>query len=243
VPRNLQRYLVAGVLTLIPLWVTWIALSFLLGQLSSFGRPWVQGLARAVRGFSPAVAEILLHPWFETLLALLLTLLGLFVLGWATTHVIGRRVLRYFERLLDRIPLVQAIYGSVKKLVSAFQMKPGGVQRVVLIDFPSRQMKAVGLVTRTVFDYQTGKELAMVYVPTTPNPTSGYMEIVPVERLTPTDWTVEEAMLFIVSGGTSGPERFAFGETRAPDAEADPGGAAEYARSTEDALGRPVSRP
>jgi uncharacterized membrane protein len=54
----------------------------------------------------------------------------------------------------------------------------------------------------------------MVYVPTSPNPTSGYMEIVPVERLTPTDWTLEEAMRFIISGGTAGPQRVSFGELR-----------------------------
>jgi len=215
---NLQRYLVAGVLTLIPLWVTWIALAFLLSQLSSIGRPWVQGFARAVRAFAPDVADLLLRPWFEALLALLITLIGLYVLGWATTHVIGRRILRHFENALSRIPLVQAIYGSVKKLVSAFQVTPGGVQRVVLIDFPSPEMKAVGLVTRTVVDPVTSRELAMVYVPTSPNPTSGYMEIVPVERLTPTDWTLEEAMRFIITGGTSGPDHVAFGESRSPAA-------------------------
>lgn len=213
---NPRRYLVAGVLTLIPLWVTWIAVSFLLTLLSNIGRPWVQGGARAVGVVAPGLAEMLLHPWFETLLALLVTLLGLYLLGWATTHVIGRRVLRRIEDAVNQIPLVQVIYGSVKKMISAFQAKPGGVQRVVLIDFPSPQMKAVGLVTRTVVDPSTGRELAMVYVPTTPNPTSGYMEIVPVERLTPTDWTLEEAMRFIVTGGASGPDRIVFGETSPP---------------------------
>jgi len=208
---HLQRNLITGVLTLTPLWVTWIALDFLLGLLAGFGRPWVQGVAHVVDAVLPGLARVLLHPWFETVLALAIVLIALYLLGWAATHVIGNQVLRQFERLVDRIPLVQAIYGSVKKLVAAFQFKPGGVQRVVLIDFPSREMKAVGLVTRIVVDTQTGKDLAMVYVPTTPNPTSGYMEIVPVERLTPTDWTLEEAMRFIITGGTSAPDRLSFG--------------------------------
>ena len=67
-------------------------------------------------------------------------------------------------------------------------------------------MRAVGLVTRTLEDEQTGEKLAAVYVPTTPNPTSGYVEIVPVSRLVSTDWTLDEAMNFLVSGGAVGPE-------------------------------------
>jgi uncharacterized membrane protein len=217
---HLQRYLIAGVLTLIPLWVTWISLTFLFSLFADLGRPLVLGFARGADAVAPGLAEILRHPWFEPVLALVITLLGLYLLGWATTHVIGSRLIRYFEGFLDRIPLVKVIYGSVKKVVTAFQAKPEGVQRVVLLDFPSRGMKAVGFVTSTVIDGETGQELAMVYVPTTPNPTSGYMEVVPVERLTPTDWSLEEATRFIITGGTSAPDHVVFGEE--PAEEHDP---------------------
>jgi len=64
----------------------------------------------------------------------------------------------------------------------------------------------VGLVTRTFRDAHSGRPLAAVYVPTTPNPTNGYVEIVPVERLTSTDWTIDEAMNFVISGGAVAPE-------------------------------------
>jgi uncharacterized membrane protein len=84
------------------------------------------------------------------------------------------------------------------------------VERVVLIEFPNEKMKTIGLVTRTMTDSDTGQKLAAVYVPTTPNPTSGYLEIVPVNRLVSTDWTIDQAMNFVVSGGAIGPERFAF---------------------------------
>ena len=93
---------------------------------------------------------------------------------------------------------MQTIYGSTKKLLSVLQQKPEKLQRVVLIEFPSPEMKTVGFVTRIMKDQTSGKELAAVYVPTTPNPTSGYLEIVPVEKLISTDWTVEEAMTFII---------------------------------------------
>ena len=71
-------------------------------------------------------------------------------------------------------------------------------------------MKTVGFVTRTLQDQNTGEELAAVYVPTTPNPTSGYLEIVPVDQLIATDWTVDEAMNFIISGGAVAPENIPF---------------------------------
>jgi len=88
---------------------------------------------------------------------------------------------------MNRIPLVQTIYGGVKKLLAALQQKPDRVQRVVLIAFPTPEMKTVGFVTRVLTDHQTGRELAAVYVPTTPNPTSGYLEIVPLDKVTSTD--------------------------------------------------------
>ena len=99
---------------------------------------------------------------------------------------------------------------SARKLLDMLETKPGSTQRVVLIDFPHRDMKSVGLVTRVIREEGSGRELAAVYVPTTPNPTSGYLEIVPVELLTPTDWTVDQAMSFIISGGAVAPDAMPF---------------------------------
>ena len=74
-------------------------------------------------------------------------------------------------------------------------------------------MKTVGFVTRSMTDMKTGKKLVAVYVPTTPNPTNGYLEIVPVEHVVSTDWSVDEAMNFIISGGAVGPEEVDYGFT------------------------------
>ena len=210
---HIRRYLISGIATVIPLWVTWLLLDFVLTQLSKFGRPWVRALAGSIDERWPKVAELLLHPWFVNGVAVLLVLIALYLLGWAVNRVIGKRMLDLVEQLFDRVPLVQTIYGSVKKLVRALQQEPGGVQRVVLIDFPSQDMKAVGLVTRLLTDTVTGEKLAAVYVPTTPNPTSGYLEIVPVARLVPTDWTIDEAMNFLISGGAVAPEEIQYRAT------------------------------
>lgn len=82
---------------------------------------------------------------------------------------------------------------------------------MVLIGFPSEEMRTVALVTRTLVDRASGEELAVVFVPTSPNPTSGYIEIVPMSKVVPTDWTLDDAMRFIISGGTNAPGQIDFG--------------------------------
>jgi uncharacterized membrane protein len=67
-------------------------------------------------------------------------------------------------------------------------------------------MKVVGFVTRVMIEDGTGREMAAVYIPTTPNPTGGYLEVVPLDELTPTDWTMDQAMAFIISGGAVAPD-------------------------------------
>lgn len=201
-----KRYLLAGTLTSIPLLITWFVFTIVLGQLSALGTPGVHMLARAVGPFAPAVAELLMHPWFAALLSILLTVGALYLLGWAATHVLGREIIAFFDRVMHHIPLVQTIYGGTKKLLAVLQQQPDQVQRVVLIEFPSPEMKAVGLVTRVFTEVGTGRQLAAVYVPTTPNPTSGYLEIVPLEKLVSTDWTMDQAMTFIISGGAVAPD-------------------------------------
>lgn len=205
---HLRRNLISGIVTVIPLWITWLLVDFVLRQLSKFGAPWVRALAGSVNESWPLAAALLLEPWFQNLLAIVLVLLALYALGWTAHRVVGRRILAAIEGFFDRLPLVQTIYGSAKKLVTALhQPEPGRVQRIVLIDFPSSELKAVGLVTATLQDASTGEELAAVYVPTTPNPTSGYVEIVPTGRITPTEWTMDEAMNFLISGGAVAPPR------------------------------------
>jgi uncharacterized membrane protein len=208
---HIRRYLIAGILMLTPLWVTWLVLDFLFTQLSRMGRPWVHAFTNAIDKIAPGAAAFLWDTWIESAVAALLTLFLLYAIGWATSRVLARQVIARIEGLVARIPLVQVIYGSTKKLLAALQTKPDRVQRVVLIDFPAAPLKTVALVTRVVKDTRTGRDMAIVYVPTSPNPTSGYMEIIPVDHITPTDWTLDEAMRFVITGGTSAPDRIDFG--------------------------------
>ena len=216
--RNAQRYLLTGILSVIPLWITWLVFKFFFVQLSSLGLPWVMAVSKTLQQHSPTMAEWMVAPWFQSILAIVLTLFALYLLGWVASKVIGERILSLVDTLMHRIPVVQTVYGAVSKLIGVLKSKPENIQRVVLIAFPHPGMRTVGFVTKVMEDANTGQQLAAVYVPTTPNPTSGYMEIVPLEDLTSTDWSMDEAMTFILSAGAVAPDRISYSQsTVAPD--------------------------
>ncbi|HET7561981.1 MAG TPA: DUF502 domain-containing protein [Rhodanobacteraceae bacterium] len=203
---HIKRYLITGLLAFIPVWITWVVFKFVFTLLASVGSPLVTAIIGLIGLASPGAAQALHREWFVSIVAFILTIAALYLLGWLSTRVIGQRIGAAFDRLLVRLPLVHTIYGGVKKLVTLMRTRPGDTQRVVLIDFPSRDMKAIGLVTRTFRD-ASGNEIAAVYVPTAPNPTSGYLELVPTDRMITTDWSMDQAMAFIVSGGAVGPDQ------------------------------------
>jgi uncharacterized membrane protein len=211
VPRpSLQRLFLTGLLTLLPIWLTWVVVKFVFVLLSGISSPVVVPLSAQIAASFPHYLGWVKVEWMQNVIGLGATLLVILSVGVLSRRVIGQRLLRWFGAVIKRIPLASIIYESAKKLLDMLQTEPGTTQRVVLIDFPHRDMKAVGLVTRVIREQGTGRELAAVYVPTTPNPTSGYLEIVPVELLTPTDWTVDQAMSFIISGGAVAPETVPF---------------------------------
>jgi uncharacterized membrane protein len=212
--KRLQRLFLTGLLTLLPIWLTWVVVKFVFAMLSDLSRPLVGPLLAQVAVIDPRALAWLQQPWVQTVLALLATIVVILLSGLMARRVLGQQLLRWFEALVARIPLASVIYGSARKLLDILQTQPDGTQRVVLIDFPHDKMKSVGFVTRVIREQGTGRELAAVYVPTTPNPTSGYLEIVPVENLTPTDWTVDQAMSFIISGGAVAPDSIPFSVPR-----------------------------
>ncbi|MEN5208875.1 DUF502 domain-containing protein [Stenotrophomonas terrae] len=215
-PRpSLKRLFLTGLLTLLPIWLTWVVVKFVFVLLSGISSPLVVPLSERIAASFPDYLGWVEAVWMQDTIALLATLLVILLVGILSRKVIGQQLLRWFGAVIRRIPLASIIYDSAKKLLDILQTKPGSTQRVVLIDFPHRDMKSIGLVTRVITEQGTGRELAAVYVPTTPNPTSGYLEIVPVELLTPTDWTVDQAMSFIISGGAVAPDSVPF--TRAGD--------------------------
>lgn len=216
-PRSFRGRLFAGFLLIIPLVVTAFLMKYVYKALLSFGSLIVYWTSWTIVQLTNAdqSAIIQIDPenpkWFQITLAVGMTILLLYVLGWLGSNVVGRRMIDAFEHLLERIPMVDKIYGAMKKMVQAMSSDgKGDKQRVVLVDFPHEDMKALGFLTNIISDRDTGQKMATVYLPTTPNPTSGYMEVVPLDRVTNTDWTVDDAFSIILSAGATAPPTVRF---------------------------------
>ncbi len=206
-PWHIRANLMAGVLTAIPAVIVWVVLNFIFQFLGAIGKPLTDYIITHLPPGSEA-AHWFAHPVVAVAADIVVALILLYILGAVASRTVGHQLIVAFESLMERIPFVQAIYGASKQLVGALKKKPDGPARVVLVDFPVPGTKAVALVMRTYVDRGTGEEMAAVFVPTSPNPTSGYLLMVPVKSVVATTMSVDQAMTMIVSGGAVAPPEF-----------------------------------
>ncbi len=208
--RSLQSNILAGILTIGPLIVTYLIFSFLLNTLAKAGLPMVLLFA----AFFPAAW--ISQPWLQSLLAIVLTLVVLYVTGRVSSLVIGRQAFNLFEALLERLPFVAKVYTSVRQLLDTMMAKKESSQRVVLVDFPIPGQKSIGFLTRTLTDSASGGPLAAVLLPNAINPTSAFLQILPMERVIETNLTMEQAMSMLMTGGAVGPETIPYSQAEIP---------------------------
>lgn len=192
---HLKRNIILGVLVLVPLWLTMYFASIIVNLLTLLTYPLILAL------------KININQYAMYITSFLLSLVVLYMIGILTNLWIGKTALNLINNAIKKIPIVGAFYKSITQLAETFNSKEQGTQKVVLINFPSNDMKTIGFIIKTTEDAHTKQTLACVFVPTTPNPTSGYLEIVPIEKTIALDWTFEEAMAFIISGGSSMPNK------------------------------------
>jgi len=161
--------------------------------------------------------------WYWSVVAFLLSVLLVGFVGRLTRNYIGRKAIGFMEMILLRIPLVRSIYGTVKQVNDAFSAhKESSFQQVVLVEFPKAGMRSVGFLTseaNPVLARVQGEKIVSVFVPTTPNPTTGFLILVPENQLTRLDMSVADGIKFIISLGSAqaaGPmlENFVSGGSR-----------------------------
>ena len=130
-------------------------------------------------------------------------------IGWLSLSFIGKRLLKIFEDVLQRIPILRTIYSAITQMTETFTTSTGNRKNVVLVEYPRKGSWAVGFATKEntsgIFE-KTKKNLVNVFIPTTPNPTSGFLLMFPKEEIVYLDMTFEQASKFIVSAGTSNPK-------------------------------------
>jgi len=205
---KVRNRLLSGVLLLVPFVITLMVLLWFFGRLRVVLRPIVRYLLFALRDVAvvDVMPEVVIR---STLFVLsLLLLLGIiYIVGVIGQKVIGRRFVGLLERVVLGIPLARNVYRATKQVIDAVSLKPGmGFQSVVLLEFPRLGYKTLGFVTGR-FDTGDGRNYLRLFIPTTPNATTGFMEIVPADEVVETDLTIEEAFKTIISGGLVAPDR------------------------------------
>ncbi len=190
----LKRYFLTGLLVVTPIWGTVLIL---------------KTLFVAVDGILGDVLAPLVPGYYVPGLGIIALLLLIFMTGLLAANFMGRQIVRIWEEWLNRLPLVRGIYSTLKSMMDILSFSDrGSYHRVVLIQFPKNGHYCFAFVTgMTKGDAMTlGQEpLVHVYVPTSPNPTSGYFLLVPEREVTSVEISVEEAMKLIVSGGLYSP--------------------------------------
>ncbi len=206
----LKRNFVAGLLIIFPLLITIVLFFYLISRVNRYITPLIYrgleivGLSLPFEGFWGALISFTLG-LFSTLIIILL-------IGVIGSNILGRRIISAFDTLMLRIPLIKVIYGSVKQISGALapQTKEElSFEKVALVEYPRKGLWVIGLITKESTlktERGTGAGLMYVFLPTTPNPTSGMMVLVPKEDIKPLDMTVEEALKLIVSAGLVAPK-------------------------------------
>ncbi len=189
---TLRNYFIAGVVVLIPIGFT-LYLSKVLIRISSKLIP---------KNLNPNHYLPFDIPGIEILISILL----ITIVGGLSLSFFGRRILKLIDDLFKRIPFLRTVYSAVVQMTETFSKKDDNKKSVVLIEYPRKGVWAVGFATKEntgEMVEKTNKKLINVFVPTTPNPTSGFLLMFPIEDVIYLNMTFEEASKFIVSAGTS----------------------------------------
>jgi len=189
-----RNYFITGIVVLIPIWVTLYLTLFLISISAKI-------LPKEINPNHYLPYEI---PGVEIIISIILITL----IGWLSLSIIGKKLLEILNNILKRIPILRTIFSAIEQMTETFTKTDKDKKNVVLVEYPRKGSWAVGFATRDnsgeITD-KTKKNLVNVFVPTTPNPTSGFLLMFPKEDVIYLDLTFEEASKFIVSAGTSNP--------------------------------------
>jgi len=189
-----RNYFITGVVVLIPIGIT-VYLTLFIVNVSSRILP---------KELNPNYYLPYYIPGVEIIISIIL----ITFIGWLSLSFIGKRLLKIFEDILKRIPILRTIYSAITQMTETFTKSGGNSKNVVLVEYPRKGTWAVGFATNKntgEIKNKIGQEVVNVFVPTTPNPTSGFLLMFPKEDVIYLDITFEQASKFIVSAGSTNP--------------------------------------
>ena len=189
---RLRNYFFAGAVVLIPIGIT-LYLSVFIIKIST------KLLPKELNPNSYLNFEI---PGIEIIIAIFL----ITFIGWLSLSFLGKKIFELINRILKKIPILRTIYSAINQMTESLTKSDNKQKSVVLLEYPKKDVWAVGFATKEnkgIINDKIGNELINVFVPTTPNPTSGFLLMVPKKNLIFLDISFEQASKFIVSAGTS----------------------------------------
>ncbi|GAA0398850.1 DUF502 domain-containing protein [Cocleimonas flava] len=197
---KLRKYIITGLLIWIPLGITIFVIKLLVNLMDN-----------TIVLLPPAWRPEALFGFNVPGLGIVISAMIIFITGFFLTNLAGKRIIHFWENLLDRIPLVRSIYSSVKQVTSTILSSDSNTfNEVLLIQYPRLGVWTICFKTNDspkIFSDATGQDLITVFVPTTPNPTSGFILLVPKDEVKKMDMDVEDALKLVMSLGVVTPER------------------------------------
>lgn len=182
----LKKYFITGLLVILPIWATYYVLSGLLGVIDN------------MLGDLPGYLLGLRFPG----LGIITLFLFIIIVGMLSANYLGTRLVRYSDQLMQKVPLVRGVYSTMKKIMETFSMGQN-FHGVGLVEYPRKGCYSIGFITNTLPGENVGMDgkFMSVFVPTTPNPTAGFLLLLPADEVRVLDMSVDEGMKFIVSLG------------------------------------------
>ncbi|HOW27847.1 MAG TPA: DUF502 domain-containing protein [Elusimicrobiota bacterium] len=197
-PLKFKTYFLAGLVALLPLWFTFFVLRAMFYIVANATRPF---LGAFLREWAPLDYA----PFLFDLLCFVGTLLIVYLVGLSVTNIIGRRLFQRAESYIGNIPIISDIYFAIRKITDVvLGQEVHHFKRVVMVQFPRTGMYSVGFLTcdqSGELQEKTSEHVVNIFIPTTPNPTSGFLVMVPKEQVTFLDMSVDDAIKMIMSGG------------------------------------------
>jgi uncharacterized membrane protein len=187
--KNLRAQFTAGILVVVPVGATILILYWVFTSIDNILQPVVRAIAgHNITGVGFGVTVVLIY-----------------ITGIIARNVIGRRLLKFGDSIMTRVPLFRSLYVGIRQILESFSApNKTGFMHVVLVEFPRKGIRALAFVTNEITD-SSGKKMLSVLIPTSPNPTSGFLQIVREEDIVRTNISVEDALKMVVSAGRMTP--------------------------------------
>jgi uncharacterized membrane protein len=198
--EKIKKYFLTGLLTILPLWITIYILWLLFRLIAGFTYPLLSPIIH-----STALFEKEQVTWLIRLISFFLTLIIIYLVGLTANNLLGRRILLTIERYLFQVPLIRDIYQAIRKFIQHLFIKRSAFRQVVLVEFPSSGIYSIGFITSENSEpgitSVLNKKLVNVFIPTTPNISTGFLVMIEPEKIIKLDISFDDALRLIISGG------------------------------------------